>query len=224
MNPDNKSAITLYFIVDPLCGWTYAAQPIFKQAISIKNINIQVYSGGMLAFKQKREINKDWQSYVTPNDQRIEQISGMPFGGGYQKLLGNTGHVLDSEPPSKAMLVAQRMTLSSMEMLAAIQEAHFVQGLDISDGIVLSQLATHIGLEPYTFLNRYQQLNIEDMTEHFNEAANLLNEVNAQCYPSAIIEIADQRELLNLDRSYGKPLKWKQALVDKISDTMAEIE
>ena len=178
----------------------------------------------MLAFKQKRAINKDWQNYVTPNDQRIAHISGMEFGEGYQRLLANIGHVLDSEPPSKAMLVAQLMTQSSLEMLAAIQEAHFVQGLDISDGIVLSQLATHIGLEPYTFLNKYQQLNIEDMTKHFNKAASLLSEVHAQGYPSAIIEIGDQRELLNLNRFYDQPLKWKQALVDKISNTMAEIE
>lgn len=221
MKQNQSPNATLYFIVDPLCGWTYAAQPIFKQALAIKGINIQVLSGGMLAFNQKRTIDKDWQGFVTPNDQHIAQVSGMPFGDGYKKLLNNIGHTLDSEPPAKAMIVAQQMAQSSLEMLAAIQQAHFVDGLDISDSIVLSHLANQIGLGPYTFLNHFQQLTDMHMANHFDKAASLLSEVNAQGYPSAILEIGEQRELLNLNRFYDKPNHWKSALLDKISNSMA---
>jgi len=225
MTPINHSVkhsrASLYFIVDPLCGWTYAAQPIFKQALTIKNINIEVLSGGMLAFDQRRTINKDWQQFVTPMDRRIHEVSGMPFGKGYQQSLTNVGHILDSEPPSKAMLVAQQMEKSSLARLAAIQKAYFVDGLDISDGMVLSRLATLIGLEPYTFLNKYQQLGNERIEEHFNKAADLLSSVHGKGYPSAILEIEGQRELLNLNRFYSNPNHWKSALIDKISSPMA---
>jgi len=221
MDQNQSANACLYFIVDPLCGWTYAAQPIFKQALTIKNIRIQVLSGGMLAFNQKRIIDKDWQKFVTPNDQRIAQVSGMPFGDGYKKLLNYIGHTLDSEPPAKAMLVAQQMKQSSLEMLAAIQDAHFVNGLDISDSTVLSQLADQIGLGPYTFLKQFQQLDDKHMANHFDKAASLLSEVNGQGYPSAILEIDGEKELLNLSDFYHKPSHWKSALLDKVSNSMA---
>ncbi len=175
----------------------------------------------MLAFNQKRIIDKGWQNFVTPNDQRIAQISGMPFGDGYKKLLNNIGHTLDSEPPAKAMLVAQQMKQSSLEMLAAIQDAHFVKGLDISDSTVLSQLADRIGLGPYTFLKQFQQLDDKHMANHFDKAASLLSEVNGQGYPSAILEIGGEKELLNLSDFYHKPSHWKSALLDKIVSSMA---
>lgn len=216
------STATLYLIVDPLCGWTYAAQPIFKQAQQIQNLNIQVFSGGMLAFHNKRIINKNWQKFVTPNDQRIADLSGMPFGDEYRKMLSNIGQVLDSEPPAKAMIVAKKMKQSSLTMLAILQEAYFVKGLDICDGMVLSQLASAIGLEPYTFLNLYQKISEDEMAQHFNEAAQLLNQVQGQGYPSAIIEMNGKVELVNINQFYDQPTSWQTALINKLEKQPVE--
>jgi putative protein-disulfide isomerase len=216
------STATLYLIVDPLCGWTYAAQPIFKQAQQIQNLNIQVFSGGMLAFHNKRIINKNWQKFVTPNDQRIADLSGMPFGDEYRKMLSNIGQVLDSEPPAKAMIVAKKMKQSSLTMLAILQEAYFVKGLDICDGMVLSQLASAIGVEPYTFLNLYQKINAEHMVQHFNEAAKLLSLVQGKGYPTAILEVNGERELVNLNQYYGQAERWKNALINNLDNVLAQ--
>lgn len=192
----------LHLIVDPLCGWTYAATDLFTQIIEVPNLTINVMHGGMLAFDRKRKIDINWKNFVAVHDQRIAKVSGQKFGDGYQRLLEKEGHILDSEPASKAMLAAGNKAL---ELLIAIQRSHFYLGNNINDIEVLTDLATELGMKKEEFQLAYNSIDSNYMSDHFQTTNKFLNSVGGSGYPTAVIEMNGHYQIFNIDRYYDKP-------------------
>lgn len=198
----------LHLIVDALCGWSYAANPMFKVAQRLPNLRIQLHSGGMLAFERKSEITPQWKAYVTPLDQRIAAISGMPFGEGYQQLLEDVGTVLDSEPPAKAIMAVNKLGLDGVTMLLSLQQAYYQHGRMLSDFTVLKQLAEQQGLETEPFTDIYQSITEMEMREHFKQSTQLLNQLGGRGYPTAALQTAEGIQPIDLNQYCGRPEQW----------------
>lgn len=143
------SAATLHYIFDPLCGWCYAAAPLLQAASTLPGLAIALHGGGMLAGSNRRPVTPQWRAHVLPHDQRIAALSGQPFGDAYfDGLLRDSGAVLDSAPPTTAILAAEALAGRGLQMLARQQRAHYVEGRRIADASVLQALAADIGLVP----------------------------------------------------------------------------
>ncbi|MEY2344587.1 hypothetical protein I3679_013060 [Proteus mirabilis] len=78
-----------------------------------------------------------WKEHVTPIDERISQLSGQVFSQQYRNNLANTEMTLNSLMPIAAILVARKMGDRDVMLLKALQDAYYLDGLNISDKDVL---------------------------------------------------------------------------------------
>lgn len=209
---------TLHAIIDPLCGWCYAAAPLLDAAAKA-GFTIKLHGGGMLTGTRRKQIDANWRDYVMPHDLRISELTGQPFGENYfDGLLRDTTIVLDSAPPIKAMLAVDAMGGDSLAYLHSVQLAHYRDGHSASDEGNLTRLATVQGFSPNALAAQYAQAEGK-LDKHIAESRALLNQIGAQGFPSIAIE-ADNGKIIaiNINRFYGKPAQWLSYLKDQFGD------
>ncbi|WP_027015571.1 DsbA family protein [Comamonas composti] len=189
MNAQTSAPLVLHYIFDPLCGWCYAAAPLVQAARNLPGIGLQWHGGGMLVGAQRREIDAGWREHVLPHDKRISELTGQVFGEAYSDgLLKAVGTVLDSEPPTTAMLAAEQLSGRGLDLLARMQEAYYIQGRLISDMSVLQELARDLGLDAAAFAQAYAQQQGAPTQQHMQQSRQLLSLVQGQGFPSFALE------------------------------------
>ncbi len=213
---------TLHYIYDPMCGWCYAAAPLIQAARQIDGLNIELHAGGLWVGSQIKRITPELRAFVMTNDARIAQISGQTFGAGYQNgLLSNTQAVLDSEPPIRAILAAQQLagqnaetdsanhSAKGLDLLHAIQTAHFIDGREVSQLNTLLDIATELGWDRDAFQQSYLQT---DVTAHWQQTHQLMNQWQIQGYPNFLLQHAGQWFRVPHSAFYGQPEAFAQQL------------
>ncbi|HEY9066660.1 MAG TPA: DsbA family protein [Burkholderiaceae bacterium] len=202
----------LHYIHDPLCGWCYAAAPLVKAAREV--LEVVAHAGGMLAGVRRRSITDEWRDHVMPHDRRIAQLSGQPFGAAYfDGLLRDRTAVMDSAPPTTAVLTAEHLGGRGLDLLARLQTAHYVEGRRIADRDVLVALAVEIGLERDAFDAAFDRLRGAPTEAHFADSGRLLRRVGGQGFPTFALETSDGRLEAVASAPYlGQPQAWKTHL------------
>ncbi|MGL6040180.1 MAG: hypothetical protein ACRC01_03145, partial [Deefgea sp.] len=127
-----KPLLNLHYFFDPLCGWCYAAAPLIHAAAELGDLAIHLHAGGMMSGENRKTVTPALRDYVMPHDQRIQTLTGQPFGDAYfNGLLRDENAVFDSTPPTLAILAAAALGdgmsvgRSGLAMLARIQQAHY---------------------------------------------------------------------------------------------------
>ncbi|WP_297893271.1 DsbA family protein [Shewanella sp.] len=210
----------LHAIIDPLCGWCYAAAPLLDAAAKA-GFTIKLHGGGMLTGSRRKQIDANWRDYVMPHDLRISELTGQPFGENYfNGLLRDTTIVLDSAPPIKAMLAIDAMGGDALAYLHSVQLAHYRDGHSASDEGHLARLATAQGFSPNAFAAQYTQAEGK-LDEHIVESRARLNRIGAQGFPSMAIETYDGKiTAININRYYGQPEQWISYLKTQFTRTL----
>lgn len=205
---------TLHYIFDPLCGWCYAAAPLISAARSIPGLGIAFHSGGMMTGANRRAITPQWRDYVMPHDERIAQLTGQPFGAAYfDGLLRDTTAVMDSAPPTTAILAAEELAGRGLDMLHRVQAAHYAEGRRIADRPVLLALAQELGLDPTSFAAAFGRLAGPDTERHFAASRQLLARCGGQGFPTLALERADGTlERIDLGAWLGRVDDWSAYL------------
>ncbi|MEH2921618.1 DsbA family protein [Samsonia erythrinae] len=181
--------VKLHYIYDPLCGWCYGAAPLALAAQTIEGLELVLHGGGMMTGSNSRTITPEWRDYVIPHDRRIAQMTGQTFGENYyQGLLRDTRVVLDSAPPTAAVLAAEAMDDKAMMMLHQIERAHYVDGLRIAEAAVLRQCAEAIGLDGEAFSSEFAFIQVEALSKHIRASRELLAKVRGQGFPTFALE------------------------------------
>jgi len=197
---------TLHVVHDPLCGWCYAAAPLIDAASRLPALRVQLHGGGMLVGERRLRLTPAWRAYVMPHDQRIAQLTGQPFGAAYTDgLLQDDTVVLDSAPPTTAILAAQALGLSGLAMLHRLQQAHFVEGQRIAEPAVQRALATGLGLDEAAFADQLDALAGEPTEAHFTQSRSLLDWLGGQGFPTLALEHAGRWTPLPVGQHLGRP-------------------
>ncbi|WP_280155136.1 DsbA family protein [Piscinibacter sp. XHJ-5] len=195
---------TLHYIHDPLCGWCYGAAPLVKAARDV--VDVRPHGGGLMAGAQRRRVSPQLRAFVMPHDRRIAQLSGQPFGAAYfDGLLRDESAVFDSQPPIAAMLAAQDVAGRGLDMLARLQQAHYVEGRRIAERAVLVELAVDIGLEPGTFEQALAAVEGPAVQAHIAGTRALMNRVGVAGFPGFVLEIDGRMRVLDVGRYLGRP-------------------
>ncbi|MEP6720259.1 MAG: DsbA family protein [Variovorax sp.] len=203
--------MVIHYIYDPLCGWCYAAAPLVRAARAV--LPVAAHGGGMLAGPNRRAMSPQFREHVMPHDRRIAELSGQPFGTAYTDgLLRDPGAMLDSEPPTAAVLAADRMAGRGHELLARLQTAHYVEGLRIADTGVLVQQAAAIGLDPVAFAMHFEQLQGAPVQDHFAQSRALMAQVRGQGFPTFALEHGGRFERLDSASYLGRVEAWTARL------------
>jgi putative protein-disulfide isomerase len=203
----------LHYIYDPLCGWCYGAAPLVRAARDI--VPVVAHGGGMMAGDNRQRVSPQLRNYVMPHDQRIAQATGQAFGQAYfEGLLRDETAVFDSAPPIAAVLAAEQLSGSGLDMLAQLQVAHYVHGQRIADANVLLQLAQELGLEPQAFQAALKQAPV---SAHIKASRALLARVGGQGFPTFALETEGLFEVLNVGAYLGRIDAW----CDKLRQSVA---
>jgi len=195
---------TLHYLYDPLCGWCYAAAPLVKVAREI--LSVRPHGGGMMAGANRQAVTPQLRAYVRQHDARIAQLTGQRFGPGYvDGLLNDIGTVLDSEPPTAAMLAAEEIAGRGLDMLAQLQITHYVEGRRISERAVLIAVAAELGLDPADFAAAFDRQSGKPVQAHFQETRALMAEVGAQGFPTLLLQSKDGLQILDFAAYLARP-------------------
>ncbi|OWY28598.1 DsbA family protein [Herbaspirillum robiniae] len=209
----SQTATVLHYIHDPLCGWCYGAAPLVAAARGV--LPVQAHGGGMMAGRNRRKVDAELRNYVMPHDRRIAQMTGQVFGEPYfNGLLTDTTAVFDSAPPIAAVLAVQAVKgdAAGLDMLAAIQRAHYQDGRRISDESTLSALAGVLGVDAAAFAQAMRKIEAEELARHIEASRALLNYVGGRGFPTFVLQRGDALEVLDAGMWLGRPEEWAQFL------------
>ena len=211
---------TLHYIHDPLCGWCYGAAPLVRAARSV--VHVQAHGGGMMAGAARRAVTPELRQFVMGHDRRIAHISGQPFGAGYvDGLLRDPGAVLDSEPPITAVLAAEASAGAGLDMLARLQQAHYVEGRRIAEVGVLEQVAAELGLDVEGFRRAYDTLQGPATQAHIVESRALMARVGGNGFPTFALEIDGRFTVVDIGPYMGQPYAWRTWLTQQVGGDIA---
>ncbi len=203
----------LHYIYDPMCGWCYGAAPLLQAAREVEGLRIELHGGGMMTGSNRKQVSAQLRNYVMQHDHRIAAMTGQQFGDDYfNGLLLDTTAVLDSEPPTTAILAAEAIAGRGLDMLVRIQAAHYVQGLRVAEPVVLRNLAAEIGLEAALFDSKFAELEGAATQAHIAASRALLSRVGGQGFPTFALQRGMQVEMLDTGRFFGQAEAWKAVL------------
>ncbi|MET3495970.1 DsbA family protein [Variovorax boronicumulans] len=213
---DTPNAIaTLHYIFDPMCGWCYAVAPLVEAARALPGLQVEIHGGGMMTGANRRPITAQWREYVKPHDLRIAELTGQPFGERYlEGLLRDTGAVMDSEPPTTAILAAEALRAGGgLDMVHRLQRAHYVEGRRIADVAVLTAVAAELGFDAEAFASAFARLSGESTSQHIAASRQLLQRAGGQGFPTFVMTQPDGRaSRIDIGPWLGRADAWKAQL------------
>jgi putative protein-disulfide isomerase len=210
------SRTTLHYIYDPFCGWCYAIAPLLTEAQRFENLDIVAHGGGMLANGNATRMSAEWREFVRPHESRIAALSGQEFGAAYRDHAQfDDGIVLDSAPPTAAMLAAQALSGDGIRMLKRLQTAYYVEGRPIADRGEILRQAAGLGLDAAAFEAAFDAA-LRDVDAHFAQSREWLRKSGANGYPTLLLERDGQIERLHLAQLMGRPEKLGQLLGERL--------
>ncbi|MBS1145718.1 MAG: protein-disulfide isomerase [Proteobacteria bacterium] len=194
----------LHYIYDPLCGWCYGAAPLLRLAREV--LAVCPHGGGMMTGARRQTVTPQLREFVKQHDERIAQLTGQYFGPGYvDGLLRDGSAVLDSEPPTAAMLAAEAIAGRGLDMLAQLQVAHYVEGRQIADRSTLIAVATALGLDPAAFAEALDRQSGDAVQRHIKETRQLMAEVGVLGFPGFVLETDGVLQVIDIARYLGHP-------------------
>ncbi|MGC6633286.1 protein-disulfide isomerase, partial [Escherichia coli] len=86
--------------------------------------------------------------------------------------------------PIAAILVARKMGDRDVMLLKALQDAYYLDGLNISDKDVLFFIVQKLGFDITLFSTLFTQVNEYEITQHIQQTQQLMHQVNGRGFPT----------------------------------------
>ena len=211
----SEQQITLHYVYDPLCGWCYGAAPLLEAAAGLPTLQIALHAGGLWLGSRRQPMGQALRDHVRPHDERIQALTGQPFGERYfNELLLSDGLLLDSEPPIRAILAVTELGGDGLSLLHRIQQSHYLDGQWVGDQAHLVRLAQEQGITPEAFALAFGQV---DLAGHLAQSQGWLRRLGGQGFPT--LGLMQGGSLIPLPASsfLGEP----QAFVSHLAALMA---
>jgi putative protein-disulfide isomerase len=131
---------TLIYIADPMCSWCYGFGPELLTLLQgLPETPVEVVVGGLRPYN--REVMDDaLKTTLLSHWQRVEEASGLSFAG---NALNQEGFIYNTEPACRAVVAARMLAPEGvLHVFYAIQNAFYAEGLNVTQGEVLAQVAS----------------------------------------------------------------------------------
>ncbi|WP_437613289.1 DsbA family protein [Erwinia sp. V71] len=209
----------IYWIIDPLCGWSYGALPLINRIAQRFPQAQYLLPGGLFIGAQRRRIDASWLQHVHEHDDRIAKLTGMPFGDAYRhSLLATEDLLLDSLPASQGLLAVQRFAQAGAETdyLNAVQSAWYRDGRDITRASVVDEIIRQSCGQAISLT----QVRADETIAAIQHGRMLMAQVRGQGFPTAVL--ADRQgvtTLLPAGQFYGQPEQFFATVTPHLEQT-----
>jgi len=212
------SKATLHYLYDPFCGWCYGAAPLISAAAEIDEVKIKPHGIGMLSGDQSKMMSGEWRDFVRPHEERITAHSKQEFADAYVKgVLDHEDVLLDSSPPTAAMLTAEKLEGRGVEMLKRLQTAYYQEGRAIADPDVIKAIAIELGFDSQQFMTTFEEVSKISLRTHIEQSNALMALLQARGVPSLALEINGRFESLHLGHYLGQPGLLKETIESRLA-------
>jgi putative protein-disulfide isomerase len=178
----------LHYVYDPLCGWCYCAEPLVNAASEVEGLKLELHGGGL--WPEPTRLPDEMRSFIREADARAAAISGQPYGKAYlDGLLADPTLTLESRPTTAAVLAAEAMSGAGLDMLRAIQHAHWEHGRKVVEPEVLGDIASVLGLERTSFETQRAEAQVD---EHIATSRRLMQRIGAGGFPAFVLQMGEQ--------------------------------
>lgn len=131
----------LIYIGDPMCSWCYGFGKEMTTLLEHHpGLELEIVVGGVRA--GATDILDDaGKRFRLDHWERVQATSGLPFNR--EAFLARENFMYDTEPVCRAVVTARRIAPDSnlLAVFRSLQQAFYVEGLDTTDGRVLSAAA-----------------------------------------------------------------------------------
>ena len=205
---------TLHYVYDPLCGWCYAAEPLVAAAVAA-GVPVVLHGGGLWdpavhATDAKRRMMRE-------TDAHISRLTGQRFGPGYlDGLLVDPQSLWWSRPTIAAVLAADALSPGrGVDMIGAVQRAHYRDGRRVVEDEVLVDCARAIGLDPQRFRDALEQTPVD---AHVADTRALMRRHGLGGFPSFLVGHGGALARLPHEGCYGQPDAFVAAVREAADD------
>lgn len=186
----------IYYVMDTMCGWCYGFSDVITK-IEEKykdSYDFDILPGGMWTDENVKTMSHSLGNYIKGHIVRIEQLTGKHFGEGYNKnILESNSIILDSFPGAKAVVLVSKMKKEvAFDFLKKIQEAHFVEGKDMNNLEIYSEIAESFNIPKDEFEKKYLSA---DLTEETLKAFEMVEALRVASFPT-VIAIKDNKRIM----------------------------
>ncbi|MCH9697903.1 MAG: DsbA family protein [Gammaproteobacteria bacterium] len=194
---------TLYYVHDPMCSWCWAFAPVWKNLREqLPNyIKIEYLLGG-LAPDTDTLMPANMQQTIRQTWQRIQEaVPGTQFNFDFWEKCQPRRSTYSA---CRAVIAARNQDKQHQDtMIAAIQQAYYLDACNPSNYKLLSDLAQSIGLD----CNRFNtDLDSQNTHHQLNQEITFSRSIGAQGFPSLIRVGYGQSSIIQLDYLDAKPM------------------
>ena len=131
---------TLIYIADPMCSWCYAFGPELETLLNgLADVPLEIVVGGLRANNTK-PMDEELKAVLMSHWHHVHEATGLPFS---DQALSHPGFIYDTEPACRAVVAARLLAPSAtLQVFQAIQRAFYAEGLNVTQGEVLAQVAS----------------------------------------------------------------------------------
>jgi len=181
----------LYYVHDPMCSWCWGFRPVWMEVISRlpPDIKIQYVLGGLAADTDQPmpetmqvSIANTWHSIQT-------EIPGIEFNFDFWTKC----QPRRSSYASCRAVIAAGSQNKEQEMLLAIQQAYYLQALNLSNDDTLIELAKQLNMDSLQF--KYD-LNSNATAEKLLKEFELRDALYVHSFPAIVL---DQQHTIKID-------------------------
>jgi len=125
----------LIYGFDPLCGWCYGFAPALRRIRDeFPGLAIELRMGGLITGDRIRPY-REAADYIKQASSRLTAVTGVALGEAFfSGILANPGVTASSLPPCDVLLQLRQSDPDAvLDVAAALQQAHFGEGLDLND-------------------------------------------------------------------------------------------
>lgn len=156
-----------------MCSWCWGFTPVIERVRNeyANRLEVELLLGGLrpgtthpLPPAQRQQILGHWQA--------VNRMTGQPFRF---KGAMPEGFVYDTEPASRAVVAVSMLHPDAVfNFFRAVQSAFYVEQRNVTDAMVLAELATTVGLETQPFLQAFESAAARNITQgHFHRVRQL---------------------------------------------------
>jgi putative protein-disulfide isomerase len=136
------------YVFDAYCGWSYGFAPTLAEIVRRHpGFEVEVVSGGL--FTGPRRVPVREFGYVQGANAKITELTGVPFGAGYEQLISDGSFVMDSDAAARGVAALRQAAPDRIAELAGkLQHRFYVDGHSLSAPETYRDVAEEAGLNP----------------------------------------------------------------------------